>query len=174
MAGDQVGTESGANTDGAPTEETDVGPRWSAVNWAIIAVLTLLTLLSLALSTGYVGPVVEISNADSATIPLYVYLYSGFGALGYVFTKLMAELDQYAKWRNLERLVEMAMRIPAAWILSTGIYLFAGTLGGTSGTPDARLTAGAVFLVGLYVNVALKALGGMADRVLGRSPRGRT
>jgi hypothetical protein len=83
----------------------------------------------------------------------------------------MHKLDQYAEWNQWEHLVEMAMRIPAAWILAAGVYLFLGSLGQVSGVGGARFGAGVSFLVGLYVNVALKALGGFADRILGRAPR---
>lgn len=173
MTGDQVSTESGASTDtGATGQETKTGPEWSMVNWAIIFVFTILTLAGIALSVGQVEPVVKIegNGTDTATIPLYVYLYAGLGALGYIFTKLMAELDQYTKWSKLEQLGGMAMRIPAAWVLAAGIYLFAGALEPRIELDGARFIAGAAFLVGLYVNVALKALGSLADRVLGRAP----
>jgi len=154
---------------------TGIGPDWSVVNWAVIAVFTALTLIGMALSVGWVESVVVIPDGeggpDAVTVPLYVYLYAGFGALGYIFTKLMVRFDQYTTWSHLEQLVGMAMRVPAAWILATGVYLFVGDLGGTGGTAGARFTAGVAFLVGLYVNVALKALGGLADRILGRSPQ---
>lgn len=60
----------------------------------------------------------------------------------------------------------MGLRIPAAWILATGVYLFIGELGQVSGTEGATFAAGVAFLVGVYVNVALKMLGSLADRIL--------
>ena len=183
MSGDRVDADAAAADDArtstgpAPgTSEDD--PDWSPANWIVIAVFTLLTLGGIALAVGSIESVVEIPTTDSGsgsgpglvTVPLYVYLYAGFGALGYIFTKLMVQLDRYTKWNRLEQLVAMAMRIPAAWILATGIYLFLGDVGSTSGTGGERFAAGVAFLVGLYVNVALKALGSLADRILGRTP----
>lgn len=171
MSGDQV--EAGTDTGIEPGRE--VGPDWSAGNWAVIALFTALTLVGMALSVGWVESAVAVpggeGTADAVTVPLYVYLYAGFGALGYIFTKLMVNFDRYTTWSHLEQLVGMAMRVPAAWILATGIYLFLGDIGGTEGTGGARFTAGVAFLVGLYVNVALKALGSLADRILGRPSR---
>ena len=167
-------TGEGESSTDEPRTEGDA-PNWSVVNWLVIAVFTVLTFVGIALAVGLVDRVVAVPGDGSSgvTVPLYVYLYSGFGALGYVFTKLMVRLDRYTEWSRREHLVAMAMRIPAAWILATGIYLFLGELGGTSGTGEsaARVTAGVAFLVGLYVNVAHKALGSIADRILGRAPR---
>ncbi|WP_380674648.1 hypothetical protein [Salinigranum sp. GCM10025319] len=183
MSGDSVDADpaavddTGTSTSPARANSEDA-PDWSLANWTVIVVFTLLTLGGIALAVGRVESVVAIPTTDSGsgsgsglvTVPLYVYLYAGFGALGYIFTKLMVQLDRYTKWNRLEQLVAMAMRIPAAWILATGIYLFLGDVGSTSGTGGARFAAGVAFLVGLYVNVALKALGSLADRILGRTP----
>lgn len=106
------------------------------------------------------------------TVPPFVLFYSGLGALGYIFTKLMVQFDDYAVWGQREELVGMAMRIPAAWILAIGVYLFLGQFGQPGGQSGDTLAAGVSFLVGLYVNVAHKALGSLADRVLGNVRRG--
>lgn len=150
------------------------GPEWSWLNGAVILLFALLTLLGMALASGWLDAAVAITGPgeeDTMTIPIYVHLYAGLGALGYIFTKLMVEFEAYAQWRQLNNLVEMGLRIPAAWILATGLYLFVGDLGQTSGTGGATFAAGVSFLVGLYVNVSLKALGSLADRILGRTPR---
>ncbi|WP_178917609.1 hypothetical protein [Natronomonas gomsonensis] len=168
MSGES-GTEANANV----REGIEKGPGWSLANWTVIAVFTALTLVGMVLSVGVIEPLVATSSsgtdAGGVTVPLYVYLYAGLGALGYVFTKLMGELERYTEWGEIEQLAAMAMRIPAAWVLAAGVYLFLGNFGGVVETSGPRFAAGVSFLVGLYVNVALKALGSLADRVLGRS-----
>lgn len=176
MGGDQTEVDIDAEAaEDAKVGADEHGPfaRWSRANWAVIGVLTALTLVGIGLAAGTVEGVVstDSSGSNAVTVPLYVYLYSGFGALGYALTKLVVQLDQYTKWGKLTDLVSMALRIPAAWVLATGIYLFLGDLGSVSGTTGAQFTAGVAFLVGLYVNVSLKALGSLADRILGRSQR---
>ncbi|WP_152042509.1 hypothetical protein [Salinigranum salinum] len=166
-----IGTE---NTD-ASADELATGTNWSRWNWSIILLFAVLTLVGVALAVGVIDSVVEIpedpSESDLVVVPLYVFLYAGFGALGYVITKLMNQINQYDEWSEVEHLVAMGLRIPAAWILAAGIFLFIGEFGGVGETTGSRFTAGVAFLVGLYVNVALKALGSLADRILGRSPR---
>jgi hypothetical protein len=176
MSSDRVDSGAVAAGDSAATEEeTGSGPNWSPVNWLVIVLFTILTVVGMALSVGWIEAVVAVptgrADAGAVIVPLYVYLYAGLGALGYVFTKLMVELDRYDEWNELEQLMAMAMRIPAGWILATGVYLFIGNFGQVDGSTGARFAAGAAFLVGLYVNVALKALGSLADRVLGRAAR---
>lgn len=166
MGGDGLKKESQRDREA----KTEAGPNWSVVNWAVIALFSGLTLVGVVLSIGVFEPVVSTSggsDTSAVAVPLYVYLYAGLGALGYVFTKLMADLDQYTEWNKLEQLAAMGMRIPAALILAAGIYLFLGEFSGAAENGD-RFAAGVAFLVGLYVNVALKALGSLADRILGR------
>jgi Na+/H+ antiporter NhaC len=166
MGGDGMKNESQREREA----KTEAGPNWSVVNWAVIALFSGLTLVGVVLSIGVFEPVVSTSggsDTSAVAVPLYVYLYAGLGALGYVFTKLMADLDQYTEWSKLEQLAAMGMRIPAALILAAGIYLFLGDFSGAAENGD-RFAAGVAFLVGLYVNVALKALGSLADRILGR------
>jgi hypothetical protein len=166
-----VGTE----TTDAPAGELATGTNWSRWNWSIISLFAVLTLVGVALAVGaidsVVAPLGDRSESDPVVVPLYVFLYAGFGALGYVITKLMNQINEYDEWSEVEHLVAMGLRIPAAWILAAGIFLFIGEFGGAGETTGNRFTAGVAFLVGLYVNVALKALGSLADRILGRSPR---
>ena len=169
---DEQSTVTDSNSGGASIED---GVEWSLLNWIVIGVFAGLTLVGIVLSTGVLGWAVAIptdgSDPNPVTIPVYVYLYAGFGALGYIFTKLMHKLDRYTEWNQWEHVVEMAMRIPAACILAAGVYLLLGNFGSVEGVDGARFAAGVAFLVGLYVNVALKALGSLADRILGRRPR---
>lgn len=167
MSGEQVEADSDAGT---TTDPTGPAADWSIVNWIVIVLFSGLTLVGIAFAIGLLPAVVAVpgGRASPVSVPLYVYLYAGFGALGYAFTKLVAELDEYTGWGELEQLVEMGLRVPAAWILATGVYLLFARFVGTGAAGNARLAAGVVFLVGLYVNVALKGLGSLADRILGR------
>ncbi len=174
MMNDQTSPESESDSDETAESDEDK-PNWSLANWSIILLFTALTMVGIALSVGWLESVVAVpetsTDSNAVTVPLFVYLYAGFGALGYVFTKLMNQIEAYDEWSELEHLVEMAVRIPAAMILAAGIHLFIGEFGQTTGTTGARFAAGVAFLVGLYVNVALKALGSLADRILGRSSK---
>jgi hypothetical protein len=161
------GTEA---TDGRTAVRT--GRRWSRENWLLIGLFTLLTVAGVAISTGVlslgvVTPSGGAGSGSSVRVPVYVYLYASLGALGYVFTKLMTQLDSFDEWGEIEHLAEMGLRIPAAWVLAAGIYLLSTSASGTAQV-GLSLSAGVSFLVGLYVNVALKSLGSLADRILGR------
>ncbi|MEF8859972.1 MAG: hypothetical protein V5A38_13780 [Halolamina sp.] len=154
--------ESDANREGSETTAAQTG--WSIHNWEVVAVFIIGTLVGIVITTDAFG-LLEV------TVPPFVLFYSGLGALGYIFTKLMVQFDNYADWGQREELVGMAMRIPAAWILAIGVYLFLGQ-SGQPGAQSGTLAAGVSFLVGLYVNVAHKALGSLADRVIGQARRG--
>ncbi|RXK51742.1 hypothetical protein [Halorientalis pallida] len=107
------------------------------------------------------------------TVPPYVDLYASLGALGYVFTKLMTNVEGYDEYDEFGELVEMALRIPAAWLLAAGIYLlFAAGTAFAGGGSGQQYAAGLSFLVGLYVDVAVKSLGSLSDRLLGRGSAG--
>ncbi|MDY6818786.1 MAG: hypothetical protein SVG88_09000 [Halobacteriales archaeon] len=167
--------ETGSTEGSVSTEESTsviTSRRWSAQNWMVIMLFSLLTILGIAISTGMLGlNVIQIPDPDTTTsiqIPLYVYLYATLGALGYVFTRLMNRLENYDEWGEIEKLAEMGLRIPAAWVLSAGIYLLLSEFTTAGSSASARTIAGIAFLVGLYVNVALKSLGSIADRILGR------
>lgn len=166
--------ETGDSGTEAGQERSEAGAEWSLLNWVVIGVFGALTAVGLVLSTGVLEWAVAIpaSGADPnpVAVPVYVYLYAGFGALGYIFTKLMGRLDRYTEWNRWEDLVGLAMRIPAAWVLAAGVYLLLGAFDEVEGVAGPRFAAGVAFLVGLYVNVALKALGSLADRILGRAP----
>lgn len=146
--------------------------EWSRLKGASILLVGVLTRVGMALASGVIQPVVDTAaTADDVTVPSFGYLYAGLGALGYIFTELMVQFESDAEWRRLDELVGMGLRIPAAWILATGGYLFIWELGQASGDSSATFAAGVAFLVGLYVFVALKMLGRLADRMLGSSAR---
>lgn len=136
---------------------------WSIENWAFIGFFVLLATITVVFSTSR-GPL----PALEPSIPPAVYLYSTMGALGYAFTKLITGLGDFVEWGNVEELVEMALRIPAAWVLAAGVFLLSSVLLSAEIAADARLIAGVSFLVGLYVNVAFESLGALADRLLAR------
>lgn len=183
---EDVGDAEGPNV----SAQHRAGATWSMVNAAVIGLFVVLSAIGLLLSMGLVEWLVAVPSSASSpstmTVPPYVYLYAGLGALGYVFTKLMVEFDRYDEWHDAEALASMLMRVPAALVLAAGVYLLLGGLGlpsemagetvatgsnatnGESGARGAQFVAGISFLVGLYVNVALKSLGGLADRILGR------
>jgi hypothetical protein len=150
------------------------GPSWSRVNWAFIGLFTLLTVVGVAISAGVLGTgwlTAGSASQSGVQVPPYVYLYSSLGALGYVFTKLMADLDQFDEWGDLQNLAEMGLRVPAAWVLAAGIHLLLPVSTDGTSAITVQLAAGTAFIVGLYVNVALKSLGSLADRILGRGVR---
>jgi len=97
------------------------------------------------------------------TVPVDVYLYAFLGAMGYVFTTLFAEFD-----KGVLSLLQKGVRVPAALLLAAGFYLFSFLFVESATTPPAGLLAGLAFLIGLYVNVALVSLDGIASRVFAR------
>jgi hypothetical protein len=144
--------------------------RWSLDNWVLVGLFGGLTLAGVAISTGIAGAdVLEAPSEPPAgvTVPLFVYLYATLGALGYVFTKVMVSTGSLAGAGGTGELVSMGMRIPAAWVLGAGFYLLL-VQGGSDPSTNPHLFATVAFLVGLYVNVAVKSLGSLADRMLGR------
>ena len=159
-------------------ESPSVGGRWGLGNWLLYGLFGGLTLAGVAVSSSALGtelmvapPAPDPGEPPALTIPLFVYVYATLGALGYVFTKLMLSLDQYDEVSEIGGLVEMLMRIPAAWVLGAGFYLVV-VQAGSEPADQPHLFATVTFLVGLYVNVAIKSLGSLADRMLGRVRRG--
>lgn len=157
------------------TTDRPISPdKWGLGNWLLYGFFGGLTLAGVALSSNVVGNNVLIAppepTADGSiplTIPLFVYVYATLGALGYIFTKLMADLNKYDEPSEIRGIIEMGMRIPAAWVLGAGFYLVF-VLAGSNPVDQPHLFATIAFLVGLYVNVAVKTLGSLADRMLGR------
>ncbi|WP_156588199.1 hypothetical protein [Halorubrum sp. CBA1125] len=140
-------------------------------NWSLILLFTVLSIVGIALSTGLLNlGIVDTKHATAGdvAVPMYVYLYASLGALGYIFTKLMSHLESYDETSELDRLIQLALRIPVAWVLGAGTYLLSTVMLPATTPNTARFTAGVAFLVGLYVNVTMKSLGSLADRLLGR------
>ena len=85
---------------------TSTGTQWSRINWAFIGLFTALTVIGVAISTGVFGlGIVNITDPGTNTgvrTPMYVYLYSSLGALGYIFTKLMTRLEDFDEWGEIE------------------------------------------------------------------------
>jgi hypothetical protein len=144
---------------------------WARKNWLLITLFTALSIVGVVVSTGALGfGLVDADggSSDGVSVPAYVYLYASMGALGYIFTKLMSGIESYDETDDMDRLVELALRIPVAWVLGAGVYLLSTALLAPGQPETARFTAGVAFLVGLYVNVTMKSLGSLADRLLGR------
>lgn len=139
------------------------GYQWSTENRGFIAVFVVLAVAAVILSMGY-GPLPPVDPS----IPPAVYLYSTMGALGYAFTKLITKMGDLKRWATADQLLSMALRVPAAWVLAAGVFLLSGVLISGDVPVDGRFVAGLSFLVGLYVNVAFKALGALADRLLAK------
>lgn len=144
-------------------------PPWFRTNrgLAVVFVYALLTLVGVVLSTepgalGGLGPDLNVSaqTGPSAAIPPAIYLYGFLGAMAYAFTSIIAKFE-----RGTTGVVRVGIRALAALPLAAGVFLLAGTLGISAA--NGRVLAGTAFLVGLYVNVTLKALGGLAERLLG-------
>lgn len=159
------------------TAENPITHRWGFGNWLLYGIFGGITLAGVAVSSGALGSDVMVAPTDGGsggsvplTIPLFVYVYATLGALGYVFTKLMMNLERYDEPGDIRGLIEMGMRIPAAWVLGAGFYLVF-VQAGSDPVTQSHIFATVAFLVGLYVNVAIKALGSLADRMLGRSRR---
>ena len=136
------------------------GPPWyrNRSGVALVVCYLLFTLIGVGHSVGWQAGI-GVSLPDDATVPSYVYLYGFLGALAYAFTSLLTEFDKSAR-----DLLQVGLRIPAALLLATGLYLLAAFF---VADPSTRVVAGLSFLVGLYVKLTLEALGGLARRLYG-------
>ncbi len=133
----------------------------SRAGLAVVAAdLLLMTLLVAGTVVAYEIPFSELSRISDGIVPPYVYAFSLFGALGFVFTALIEEFDS-----SVSDVLRYNFRLPAAVPLGVGIYLLSGVILG-DGAADVPLVAGTVFLAGLYVNLAYKRLGALARRLL--------
>lgn len=110
-------------------------------------------------------------------LPAVVYLYGFLGATVYAFTSFAKQFGEDGRYR-----LKILSRTVAVLPLAAGVYLLAFAFPEVSGdlsalnvtvenggnvTDDDRLVAGLVFLAGIYVSATLKALGGLAERLLG-------
>lgn len=83
-------------TGSGDTEET-ADPEWSTLNGAVILFFGVLTLVGMALASGVLRPVVDTAPDRAVTVPIFIYLYAGLGALGYIFTTLMVQFEASAE-----------------------------------------------------------------------------
>lgn len=138
--------------------------RWGrGLYWGVL----LATLLGVAASVWVVN----------FRLPPVVYLYGFLGATVYAFTSFAKQFGKDGRYR-----LKILSRTVAVLPLAAGVYLLAFAFPEVSGdlsalnvtvegngnvTDDDRLVAGLVFLAGIYVSATLKALGGLAERLLG-------
>jgi len=129
---------------------------------ALLALYLAFTLIGLGISVGFKLPLTAIRMAipGEVSVPSYVYLYGFLGALAYIFTSLLTEFE-----KSLRDFVVIGLRIPAALLLVAGFYLLISFF---VEEPTKSIVAGLSFLVGLYVKLALKGLGGIASRLMGK------
>ena len=134
----------------------------------VLALYAILTLLGVAVATGFLVPEswFEVAEKAPATqVPPFVFLYAFLGASAFVFSNLLRKENR--EWRDLVRL---GMRVLSALPLAAGVYLLGSFLGGGADVAGARAAAGLAFLTGLYVNLALEALYGLGMRLYGLRP----
>lgn len=145
------------------------GTRWGRLFYWGILVATL------------VGVALSMEATDlSMRVPPAIYLFGFLGATVYVFTSFAQQFDDNDQYR-----LKMLSRTVAVLPLAAGVYLLAlafpgidgdltvlaaDTSGSNGATQTDRLVAGVAFLAGIYVSTTLKALGGLAERLLGVSP----
>lgn len=140
--------------------------RWGRLFYWGILVATLVGVVAVAVVTGF-----------RMRVPPVVFLFGFLGATVYVFTSFANRFDEAGRYR-----LKMLSRTVAVLPLAAGVYLLALAFPGISGDLTAldaasgsvsetdRLVAGLVFLAGIYVSATLRALGGLAERLLGLSP----
>ena len=158
--------EPGADGETA-AEQSASEPNWPARTWyrsrvgtaVIVADLVLTVLLVSVTLVAYEGPLTAVDPVTDGVVPPFVYVFSLFGALGFIFTALIDEFDSTGG-----DVLRYNFRLPAALPLGVGIYLLSGVVLG-EGATDFPLVAGTVFLSGLYVNLAYKRLGALARRL---------
>jgi len=148
----------------------DGGTKWyrDRAGVAVIALYVLLTAGAVLVATGTLfdgvttvpgsGSSGSGSSGSPVEVPGYVLLYAFAGGLAYAFTSVLTEFE-----KTVKEVIVTALRLPAAVLLATGVYLLAALLFDSS--LNARLMAGAAFLVGLYVKLAVEGLGAVARRL---------
>jgi hypothetical protein len=160
--------------DDVPAETEQSRTLWHQDRWGV-GVVALYLVLSVVGILAVSRPVVEAVASDdlgaAVGIPPYIFGFALLGALTYVFTSVLDNYDS-----NRQSVFEAGLRIPAALLLSAGVYLLASFLfpDVSASSADAAaqvsvgeetLAAGLAFLVGLYVKLALRALGAVADNL---------
>lgn len=134
----------------------------------VIAAYGLLTLGAAVVSTGWpVGSSFfpDPASVSTGQVPGYVYVYAFLGGMAYAFTSVVAKFE-----RGTPGVLRVGIRAMASLPLAAGVFLLSDAL--RIDASGGQFVAGLAFLVGLYVNVTLKALGGVADRLFGRTAAG--
>jgi hypothetical protein len=158
------------------TEDTERRTSWYDSKWGRrfywgILVGTVLAVVASAFVSGL-----------QFRVPAAVYLFGFLGATVYVFTSFAKQFGAAGRYR-----LKILSRTVAVLPLAAGVYLLAlafpgiegdlsvlaASTGNQSATQTDRLVAGLVFLAGIYVNTTLKALGRLAERLLGVGPSGQ-
>jgi hypothetical protein len=163
----ETGTSSATSE---PTEGETANDPWYTRRRgiAIIGFYAVLTAFAGLVAMGYTDPILveesEYYRANPIAIPPYVYLYAFMGAMAYVFTTLLINVDADTK-----TIARIGLRVPAALLLVTGVYLLGSVLELVPQTPPEK--AGLAFLVGLFVKHALKGLSTISMRMYPGEPR---
>ena len=156
------------------SEEYRGGAGWYGTRWGRLFCWGIL-------AATLVGVVLSMAATDlSMRVPPAIYLFGFLGATVYVFTSFAQQFDDNDQYR-----LKILSRTVAVLPLAAGVYLLAlafpgidgdltvlaaDTSGSNGTTQTDRLVAGVAFLAGIYVSTTLKALGGLAERLLGVSP----
>lgn len=165
--------------DGPESEpETETKPWYRTWHGStVIAVYALLTVGAALVTTGWQVKVGEFFSVETtgSQVPGFIYVFAFLGAMAYAFTSVVAKLDPEAEAfeRGTPAVLRVGLRAMAALPLAAGVYLLWNVMDLPLDETNSRILAGVAFLVGLYVNVTLKALGGLAERILGRTARSR-
>lgn len=152
------------------SDDTTWGAGWYDSKWGRRFYWGILvgTLVAVALSA--------FASGLQFRVPAVVYLFGFLGATVYVFTSFAKQFGDAGRYR-----LKILSRTVAVLPLAAGVYLLALAFPGIEGdltvlaassgdqgaTQTDRLVAGLVFLAGIYVSTTLKALGRLAERLLG-------
>ena len=121
-----------------------------------LVLYAVLTLAGVAIST-QPGLLANGSVPSDGTVPAFVYLYAFLGAMAYAFTSVVSEPD-----KEFREVLRVGVRVFAALPLAAGLFLLS-TFVNVARTPPVM--AGMAFVTGLYIKLALKTLGGIAERL---------
>ena len=132
--------------------------------------LTALLLVSGVLYPRLIGIEIRSVMYDNPFVtPIHLYLFALLGALSYIFSSLTKRPDAAPLG-----VFHLGLRIPAALLVTTGIFLFVGTFGielQDGGAGAERTLAGMAFLIGLFVDHALRSLRAISSRLYPGEPR---
>ncbi|MFC5133406.1 MULTISPECIES: hypothetical protein [Haloferacaceae] len=144
--------------------DDDARVEWRDRTWyrsklgLVIVAVDLLATAILAWTS--VTPGIDVTAGSGRIVAPAVLVFSLLGALGFVFTALIDDFDA-----SVGDLLRYNFRLPAALPLGVGIFLLSDVVLGEAAADDT-LVLGAVFLAGIYVNLAYKRLGALARRLL--------